>query len=154
MGDYARALAAGSELSASDRAAIAEKLHEYTGLPVDYILKADLRIDGGEFRQNLQGDGGLTTGRLDSRFSGPDIDPLSQRADYDPQSTALELSLCLGVQRLRAQGAALRRRESLQAEHPDLPHLELRAPAAGAAGRPAPLAAPGHQRACRTSPTR
>ncbi len=89
MGDYARALAAGSDLSASDRAAIARKLHEYTGLPVEYILKADLRIDGGEFRQNLQEDGGLTTGRLDSRFSGPDIDPLSQRAEYDPQSTAL-----------------------------------------------------------------
>jgi carboxypeptidase C (cathepsin A) len=89
VGEYARALAAGSDLSASDRAAIAQKLHEYTGLPVDYILKADLRIDGGEFRQNLQSDGGLTTGRLDSRFSGPDIDPLSQRADYDPQSSAL-----------------------------------------------------------------
>ena len=89
MGDYARALAAGSELSASERAAVAQKLHEYTGLAVDYILKADLRIDGGEFRQTLQSEGDLTTGRLDSRFSGPDLDPLSQRADYDPQSTAL-----------------------------------------------------------------
>lgn len=89
MGDYARALAAGSELPPSERSAIAEQLHRYTGLPVDYILKADLRIDGGEFRQTLQSDGGMTTGRLDSRFSGPDIDPLSQRADYDPQSTAL-----------------------------------------------------------------
>lgn len=89
MGDYGRALAAGSELSAGERAAIADKLHQYTGLPVDYILRADLRIDGGEFRQNLQGDSGLTTGRLDSRFSGPDIDPLAQRADYDPQSAAL-----------------------------------------------------------------
>jgi len=89
VGDYARALAAGSDLSQNDRAAIAAKLHEYTGLPVDYILRADLRIDGGEFRQNLQGDGNLTTGRLDSRFSGPDIDPLAQRADYDPQASAL-----------------------------------------------------------------
>jgi carboxypeptidase C (cathepsin A) len=89
MGDYSRALAAGSELGAADRRAIADKLHQYTGLPVDYILKADLRIDGGEFRQNLQEDAGLTTGRLDTRFSGPDIDPLSQRADYDPQSVAL-----------------------------------------------------------------
>jgi carboxypeptidase C (cathepsin A) len=89
MGDYARALAAGSALSGTDRAAIAGKLHEYTGLPVDYILRADLRIDGGEFRKNLQGDGNLTTGRLDTRFSGPDIDPLSQRADYDPQASAL-----------------------------------------------------------------
>jgi carboxypeptidase C (cathepsin A) len=89
MGEYSRALAAGSDLSPNDRAAIAEKLHQYTGLPVDYILKADLRIDGGEFRQTLQGAEGFTTGRLDTRFSGPDIDPLSQRADYDPQSTAL-----------------------------------------------------------------
>jgi carboxypeptidase C (cathepsin A) len=54
MGDYARALAAGSDLSATERAAIAEKLHRYTGLPVDYILKANLRIDGGEFRQNIR----------------------------------------------------------------------------------------------------
>ena len=89
MGDYARALAAGSELSANERSAIAEKLHQYTGLPVEYILKADLRIDGGEFRQTLRGSEGMTTGRLDSRFSGPDLDPLAQRADYDPQSSAL-----------------------------------------------------------------
>jgi carboxypeptidase C (cathepsin A) len=88
-GDYGRALAAGSDLSPADRNAIAAKLHDYTGLPVDYILKADLRIDGGEFRQTLQADQSITTGRLDTRFSGPDIDPLSQRAEYDPQSTAL-----------------------------------------------------------------
>jgi carboxypeptidase C (cathepsin A) len=89
MGEYGRALAAGSDLTTVERGAIAEKLHEFTGLPVEYILKADLRIDGGEFRQNLQGADGMTTGRLDSRFSGPDIDPLSQRAEYDPQSAAL-----------------------------------------------------------------
>lgn len=89
MGDYGRALAAGSDLAPAERRAIAQKLHQYTGLSVDYIVKADLRIDGGEFRQNLQEADGLTTGRLDTRFSGPDIDPLSQRADYDPQSTAL-----------------------------------------------------------------
>jgi carboxypeptidase C (cathepsin A) len=89
MGDYGRALAAGSELSPAERSAIAEKLHQYTGLSVEYILRADLRIDGGEFRQTLQGDAGLATGRLDTRFSGPDLDPLAQRADYDPQSSAL-----------------------------------------------------------------
>jgi len=89
MGEYARALATGSELSANDKAAVAEKLHQYTGLPVDYILKADLRIDGGEFRQTLQSAAGLATGRLDSRFSGPELDPLAQRADYDPQASAL-----------------------------------------------------------------
>jgi carboxypeptidase C (cathepsin A) len=89
MGEYAHALAAGSDLSPTERAAIAEKLHQYTGLPVDYLLKADLRIDGGEFRQTLKAPEGMTTGRLDSRFSGPDLDPLAQRAEYDPQSSAL-----------------------------------------------------------------
>ena len=89
MADYGRALAAGSDLSVAERGAIADKLHRYTGLPVEYILKADLRIDGGEFRQNLRSEDGITTGRLDSRFSGPDIDPLSQPGDYDPQAPAL-----------------------------------------------------------------
>jgi carboxypeptidase C (cathepsin A) len=84
MGDYALALAAGSELGAAERQAVAEKLYHYTGLPVETILKANLRIDGGEFRQYLLAADQRTTGRIDTRFSGPDVDPLSQRADYDP----------------------------------------------------------------------
>ena len=87
--DYARALRAGAALSPQQRDAIAAKLHEYTGLPVSYIEKANLRIDGGEFEHALQSDADLTTGRLDSRFSGPSLDPLSQRAEYDPQSAAI-----------------------------------------------------------------
>jgi carboxypeptidase C (cathepsin A) len=87
--DYAQALRAGSTLSSDQRDAIAAKLHDYTGLPVSYLEKADLRIDGGEFEQNLQGDADMTTGRLDTRFSGPSLDPLSERADYDPQSAAI-----------------------------------------------------------------
>ena len=87
--DYARALRAGASLSSDQRDAIAAKLHDYTGLPVSYIEKANLRIDGGEFEHALQSDADLTTGRLDSRFSGPSLDPLSERADYDPQSAAI-----------------------------------------------------------------
>ncbi|HEX4301779.1 MAG TPA: hypothetical protein VHZ78_03240 [Rhizomicrobium sp.] len=89
MTDYALALSAGAGLPPARRAAIAQKLHEYTGLPVAYILKADLRINGGEFEKNLQDSADLTTGRLDTRFSGPTIDPLSKEADYDPQSAAI-----------------------------------------------------------------
>lgn len=89
MHDYAEALAQGSELPADERSAIAEKLHAYTGLPVSYILKADLRIDGGEFEKTLQDDTDTTTGRLDSRFSGPTMDPLSKESEYDPQSAAI-----------------------------------------------------------------
>ncbi len=89
MNDYALALQAGSTLSPQARDAIAAKLHQYTGLPVDYIKKANLRIDGGEFEKNLQDDTDTTTGRLDTRFSGPTMDPLSKEADYDPQSAAI-----------------------------------------------------------------
>jgi carboxypeptidase C (cathepsin A) len=89
MGDYAHALAQGTDLSATDKQAMAEKLHNYTGLPVAYLVKADLRVSGGEFEKNLLDDEGLTTGRLDTRFSGPSIDLLSQTADYDPQSSAI-----------------------------------------------------------------
>jgi len=38
---------------------------------------------------NLRDAEGLTTGRLDTRFSGPDMDPLSKESDYDPQSAAI-----------------------------------------------------------------
>jgi carboxypeptidase C (cathepsin A) len=89
LGDYARALRAGSELSLGQRDAIIAKLHDYTGLPVAYLKQGNLRIDGGEFEASLQSDAGLTTGRLDSRFSGPALDPLSERAQYDPQSAAI-----------------------------------------------------------------
>jgi len=89
MGDYASALSAGAALNTKQRNMIAAKLHQYTGLPVSYILKADLRIDGGEFEKNLQDSSDTTTGRLDTRFSGPTMDPLSKEADYDPQSAAI-----------------------------------------------------------------
>ena len=56
MGDYAQARDAGSTLTAEQRHAIAAKLHQFTGLPVEYIEKADLRISAGEFEKNLQDD--------------------------------------------------------------------------------------------------
>ena len=89
LGEYETALLAGSLLSETQRQAVAQKLHDYTGLPVAYILKADLRVEGGEFSKTIQDPEGLTTGRLDTRFSGPSLDPLSEGAEYDPQSEAV-----------------------------------------------------------------
>ncbi len=87
-GDYALALMQGGNLPAARKAAIAAKLHEYTGLPTDYILRADLRVNGGEFEKTLLGSD-YTTGRLDTRFVGPTLDPMSKEAEYDPQSAAI-----------------------------------------------------------------
>ncbi|HUY84262.1 MAG TPA: hypothetical protein VMU86_06780 [Steroidobacteraceae bacterium] len=88
LGAYAQALDAGNALSAGRKAAIAAQLHEDTGLPIAYIEQARLRINGGEFEKNLLG-ANLTTGRLDTRFAGPTLDPLSEESGYDPQSSAI-----------------------------------------------------------------
>jgi carboxypeptidase C (cathepsin A) len=88
-GDYAHALWEGNQISDSEKKTVAEKLHTYTGLPAAYWMKADLRVSGGNFEKTLQDDHDLTTGRLDARFSGPTLDPLSEEAEYDPQSAAL-----------------------------------------------------------------
>jgi carboxypeptidase C (cathepsin A) len=88
LGDYWRALMAGNSLPAHRKSEIAARLHDYTGLPTDYIERANLRVNVGEFEKTLLGSD-TTTGRLDSRFSGPTIDPMSKEADYDPQSAAI-----------------------------------------------------------------
>ncbi|HEX5461126.1 MAG TPA: hypothetical protein VFX20_14270 [Steroidobacteraceae bacterium] len=89
MGDYANALEQGASLPEDQFDAIAAKLHGYTGLPVAYIKKANLRINGGQFEHELQIGSDLTTGRLDTRFSGPTMDPLGEEAEYDPQSASI-----------------------------------------------------------------
>ena len=88
LGEYASALAAGSTLSAERRQAVAARLHDYTGLPLDHILTADLRINAGNFEQYLLGDG-HNVARLDTRFTGPAFDPLSEREEYDAALAAL-----------------------------------------------------------------
>jgi carboxypeptidase C (cathepsin A) len=86
-GDYLAALAAGRRLPEARRAAIAERLHQYTGLPVDYLLQANLRITGGVFTRHVLGNG-ANAGRLDSRYPGAALDPLGKDADYDPSMAA------------------------------------------------------------------
>lgn len=88
--EYADALAQGDGLPPQERHAIATKLHDYIGLPVDYLEKANLRVSGGMFAKTLMIDEDLTVGRLDTRYAGPTLDPLSKEAEYDPQSAAVD----------------------------------------------------------------
>jgi carboxypeptidase C (cathepsin A) len=87
LGGYLTALAQGSALSPALRAGVVAKLHAYTGLPAEYLDRANLRITGGVFEQHLLGE--RTAGRVDSRFSGPTIDPLGKEAGYDPHAAAV-----------------------------------------------------------------
>ncbi len=88
VNEYSQALMAGSSLNAERKKAVAARLHDFTGLPADYIERANLRVNGGEFEKSLLGSE-MTAGRLDTRFAGPTIDPMSKEADYDPQSAAI-----------------------------------------------------------------
>ncbi len=89
MTEYADALLKGAKLGAAEKAAVAKKLAQFTGLSEDYLVKANLRVNLAQFREELQRSRGLTTGRLDARFSGPSFDPLGEYAQYDPQSAAV-----------------------------------------------------------------
>ena len=89
LGDYMSALLQGSQLPQGRKQEIAEKLHAYTGLPVALLLKADLRIWGSKFSKELETDQGITIGRIDSRYKGPDLDPFSEEANYDPLGNAV-----------------------------------------------------------------
>ena len=89
MGEYAIALSKGDKLSDADKAAVAKKMSAMTGLSEDYLIKANLRVNLPQFMKELQRSRGLTTGRLDARFSGPSYDLLGEFAEYDPQETAI-----------------------------------------------------------------
>jgi len=87
--DYASALMRGARLGAADKAAVARSLARFTGLSEDYLVKADLRVSLPQFMKELQRSRGLTTGRLDARFSGWTYDLLGEFAEYDPQDTSI-----------------------------------------------------------------
>lgn len=94
--EYMPALYKGDQLSDSERKHLADRLAYYSGVSSSTWLKADLRMQGGEFYQELLRDEGNTVGRLDSRFKGVNADLLSQFADYDPQSSAISPAYITG----------------------------------------------------------
>jgi carboxypeptidase C (cathepsin A) len=113
--DYARALAEGATLPKAERQAIAEKLHGYTGLPVSYILKANLRIDGRRVCKEPRG--GYRHNNRPARYAllRPDHGPAEQEGRLRSASRRHQLGLCLCFQRLREEVFALRSGQNLSA---------------------------------------
>src|SRR5215470_13011968 len=89
QGDYAAALYKGAALSAAEKAAVAKRVSFFTGLSEEYLLKADLRVNLSQFRAELQRREGLTTGRIDARFTGYTYDLLEENAQGDPEGPAV-----------------------------------------------------------------
>jgi len=88
-GEFAAALLKGAELSAAEKAEVAKKVSYFTGLSEEYLLKADLRVNLSQFRAELQRKAGLTTGRIDARFTGYTYDLLEENAQGDPEGPAV-----------------------------------------------------------------
>lgn len=88
-GPYSAALAKGHNISDAERDATAQKISDYTGLSVDYIIKCNLRIDLNRFQKELLRDRHETVGRFDSRFMGVDSDDAGENPDFDASDVGI-----------------------------------------------------------------
>ncbi len=88
-GDYAEALWEGDHLSPEKFDAVAAKVAQYTGLSVEYVKEAKLRISPTRFRKELMRDEGDILGRYDARFEGSDVDSAGENPGYDPSDTGI-----------------------------------------------------------------
>jgi carboxypeptidase C (cathepsin A) len=88
-GPFTAALLKGDALSDEERDAVAQKVHEYTGLSVDYLKEANLRVSEVAFAHELLKPQRKTIGRLDGRFTGQTPDLRAKDTDYDPQAAAI-----------------------------------------------------------------
>jgi len=79
----------GDRMPANERNAVVQKYASYSGLSPTFIANQNLRVELGEFNKELLRDRRLTTGRLDSRFTGIDRDAGGSGPEFDPSMTAI-----------------------------------------------------------------
>ena len=89
LNDYTLALMKGNALKGAERQRIVDRLAELTGLSKAYIEGTNLRINIHRFCKELLRDQGLTVGRLDSRYTGFDLDSVGEVHEVDPSYTAI-----------------------------------------------------------------
>lgn len=88
-GPYAHALFAGDTLPASQLDDVAKQVSRFTGLSVDYVKEANLRISPTRFRKEVLREDRKTLGRYDMRFEGMDVDAAGENPSYDASDTGI-----------------------------------------------------------------
>ena len=89
QGPYAAALAKGQDVPPAEADAVARQLAAYTGLSVQYIKEANLRVEPSRFRKELLRNERRTLGRYDARFEGVDEDAAGEVPGYDASDTGI-----------------------------------------------------------------
>lgn len=84
LGEYGSVLMLGDDVPKDRYDNVVMRLAELTGLSREYIRQTNIRINIRRFTKELQRDRRLTTGRLDSRFTGRDLDAAGEGPEYDP----------------------------------------------------------------------
>jgi carboxypeptidase C (cathepsin A) len=88
-GPYAEALFAGHNLPAAQLDSVAKDVSRFTGLSVDYVKEANLRISPTRFRKEVLREDRKTLGRYDMRFEGVDVDAAGEAPGYDASDTGI-----------------------------------------------------------------
>jgi carboxypeptidase C (cathepsin A) len=88
-GPYAEALYQGNAISQPDLDKVAIQLSNFTGLSVQYVKDANLRISPTRFRKELLRDQNKILGRYDGRFAAPDEDAAGEYPGFDPSDTGI-----------------------------------------------------------------
>lgn len=88
--EYLQALARGADLPADEAERVAGRLARYTGLPVEFVRRAHLRVSGALFQKELLREQGKTIGRFDARYTGDDRTDVGAGPSYDPSYAAVQ----------------------------------------------------------------
>jgi len=88
-GPYAAALEQGDRLPAAEFDAIAQQVSAFTGLSVQYVKDAKLRVSATRFRKELLRGDDQILGRYDARFEAFDVDAAGENPGFDPSDTGI-----------------------------------------------------------------
>jgi carboxypeptidase C (cathepsin A) len=90
LDEYAPALLQGDRLPEARRKEIAARVARYTGLSPAYVERSNLCVEIGRFTKELLREEGKTLGRLDTRFTGTDLDSVGEYYEFDPAGVSLD----------------------------------------------------------------
>ena len=140
LDEYGPALLQGDRLPDARRKELAAKIARYTGLSPAYVERSNLCVEIQRFTKELLRDQGKTTGRLDTRFTGTDLDSVGEETEFDPGERLPGRRLLGGDQRLHPARPQVRERSGLRAADRQgrALGLDLPQPVRGHGRRPAP----------------